>query len=62
MFDPRFKSLKVVENYVGRGDYIHLAIECDANVVIHLLMIMFKGESMVKYANEGYFFLGGKYP
>ncbi len=47
---------------MGRGDYIHLATKCDVNVVIHLLMIMFKGESMVNYANERYFFLGGKYP
>ncbi len=61
MLDPRFKSLKVVENYVGRGDYIHLVAKCDVNVVFLLLMIVFKGESRVKYANEG-FFLGGKYP
>ncbi len=47
---------------MGRGDYIHLATKCDVNVVIHLLMIMFKGESMVNYANERYFFFGGKYP
>jgi hypothetical protein len=24
MFDFHFKSLQVVENYVGHGDYIHL--------------------------------------
>jgi hypothetical protein len=36
MLDPRFKSLKVVENYVGCGDYIHVVAECDVNVVIPL--------------------------
>jgi hypothetical protein len=34
MFNPRFKSLKVVENYVGRGACIHLASAYDANEVI----------------------------
>jgi hypothetical protein len=42
MFNPRFKSLKVVENYVGRGACIHLASEYDANEVIPFLMIMFE--------------------
>ncbi len=42
MFDPRFKSLKVVENYVGRGVYIRLVVEYYVNVVIPLLMIMFE--------------------
>jgi len=42
MFDPRFKSLRVVENYLGRGAYIYLIAEYDANVVIPLLMIMFE--------------------
>jgi hypothetical protein len=27
MLDPRFKSLKVVEKYVGRGTCIHLVVE-----------------------------------
>jgi hypothetical protein len=27
MFDHRFKSLKVVENYVGRGACIRLVVE-----------------------------------
>ncbi len=27
MLDPRFKSLKVVENYVGRGACICLVVE-----------------------------------
>jgi len=41
MFDPRFKSLWVLENYVGRGDVIHLVIEYDAKVVILLMMTIF---------------------
>ncbi len=42
MLDPRFKSLRVVENYVGRGACIHLIAEYDANAVIPLLMTMFE--------------------
>ncbi len=42
MLDPRFKSLRVVENYVGHGACIHLATKYDANVVIPLLMTMFE--------------------
>jgi len=42
ILDPRFKSLKVVENYVGCGAYIRLVVEYDVNVVILLLMIMFE--------------------
>jgi hypothetical protein len=42
MFDPRFKSLRVLENYVGHGACICLAAEHDANEVIPLLMIMFE--------------------
>ncbi len=42
MLDPRFKSLRVVENYVGRRAYICLVVEYDANVVVRLLMIVFK--------------------
>jgi hypothetical protein len=42
MFDPWFKSLKVVENYVGRGACICLATEYDPNVIILLLMIVFE--------------------
>jgi hypothetical protein len=41
MLDPRFKSLRVVENYVGCGACIHLIAEYDANEVIPLLMTMF---------------------
>ncbi len=41
MFDPHFKSLWVLENYVGRGNVIHLVIEYDAKVVISLMMIIF---------------------
>jgi hypothetical protein len=42
MLDPRFKSLRVVENYVGCGTCIHLTPKYDANVIILLLMTMFK--------------------
>jgi hypothetical protein len=42
MLDPRFKSLRVVENYVGCGACIHFAIEYDANAVIPLLTIVFE--------------------
>jgi hypothetical protein len=42
MFDPRFKSLKVVENYVGCDTCICLIAEYDANLIILLLMTMFK--------------------
>ncbi len=41
MFDPRFKSLQVLKNYVGWGNVICLVIEYDAKVVIPLLMIIF---------------------
>jgi len=42
MLDPRFKSLRVVENYVGHGNCICLIVEYDANVIIPLLMTMFE--------------------
>ncbi len=42
MLDPRFKSLKVVENYVGRGACICLVTKYDVNIIIPLLMIMFE--------------------
>jgi hypothetical protein len=41
MLDPRFKFLWALENYVGWGNVIYLAIKYDAKVVIHLLMIIF---------------------
>ncbi len=41
-FTPRFKSLKVVKNYVGCGACICLVTEYDANIVILLLMTMFE--------------------
>ncbi len=41
MFDPWFKSLQLLENYVGWGNVICLVIEYDAKVVIILLMIIF---------------------
>jgi hypothetical protein len=42
VLDPRFKSLKVVENYVGRGACIWLVTEYDVNVIIPLLMTVFE--------------------
>ncbi len=42
MLDPRFKYLKVVENYVGHGACICLATKYDANAIILLLMTMFE--------------------
>ncbi len=39
MLDPRFKSLQVVENYVGCKDYIFRTSKFDANVIIPLMMI-----------------------
>ncbi len=41
MFDPCFKSLWVLKNYVGRGNVIHLVIEYDAKVIIPLMIIIF---------------------
>jgi hypothetical protein len=41
MLDLHFKSLRGVENYVGCEDYIYLADEFDANVIIPLLMLVF---------------------
>jgi hypothetical protein len=41
VFDPCFKSLWVLENYVGMGNVICLVIEYDAKVVIPLMMIIF---------------------
>jgi hypothetical protein len=37
MFDPRYKSLQVVENYVGCGNAIHLAREYDMKVNFEML-------------------------
>jgi hypothetical protein len=42
MLDPRFKSLKVVENYVGCGACIRFSTEYDANAIILLVMTMFE--------------------
>jgi hypothetical protein len=42
MFDPCFKSFKVVENYVGYGVCIRLTLEYDANAIIPFLMIVFE--------------------
>jgi hypothetical protein len=42
MLDPHFKSLRVVENYVGCKDYVFLTSKFDANVIIPLLMMIFE--------------------
>jgi hypothetical protein len=42
MLDPHFKCLQGVENYVGCEDYIHLAYEFDANVILPFLMLVFE--------------------
>ncbi len=42
MFDPKFKSVRAVENYMGHGACICLVVEYDFNVVIPLLMTMFE--------------------
>jgi len=42
MLDPCYKSLEVVDNYVGHGNAIHLACEYDMKEVISLLMTIFE--------------------
>jgi len=42
MLDPHFKCLRGVENNVGCEDYIRLAYEFDANVIIPLLILVFE--------------------
>jgi hypothetical protein len=42
MFDPCFKFLQLVKNYLEHEDCIHLAFEYDANAVIPLLMTIFE--------------------
>jgi hypothetical protein len=42
MLDPHLKCLWGVENYVGCEDYIRLAYEFDANVIIPILMLVFE--------------------
>jgi hypothetical protein len=39
MLDPHFKSLRVVESFVGHGNVIHLTTKYDVKKVILLLMI-----------------------
>jgi hypothetical protein len=41
MLDPCFKSLQIVENYVGFGATIRLASKYDSKIVIPLLMACF---------------------
>ncbi len=40
MLDPHFKSLQVVESFVGYDNVIHLTIEYDVKKVIPLSMII----------------------
>ncbi len=42
MIGPRFKSLKVVENYVGHGACIHLVGKYDVNAIFPFLVIVFE--------------------
>jgi hypothetical protein len=42
MLDPRFKSLRVVDNYVEHEACICLVVEYDANIIIPLLTIVFE--------------------
>jgi hypothetical protein len=42
MLDPHYKSLWVVENYVGRGDAICFPSKYDMKEVIPLLMTIFE--------------------
>jgi hypothetical protein len=42
MLDPRYKSLLVVENYMGHGNAICLAFKYDMKENIPLLMTIFK--------------------
>ncbi len=42
MLDPCYKSLWVVENYVGCGNAIHLACEYDMKKIISFMMIIFE--------------------
>jgi hypothetical protein len=50
MLDPRFKSLRVVENYVGLGAYIRLVTKYVANVVIPFLMTVFEVLNLIVQA------------
>jgi hypothetical protein len=43
MLDPLYKSLQVVENYVGHGNAIRLALKYDMKEVNPLLMTFLKG-------------------
>jgi hypothetical protein len=42
MLDPHFKSLHIVDDLLGHGNAIRLAIEYDAKIVIPLLMVCFE--------------------
>jgi hypothetical protein len=41
MLDPHFKSLRIMENYVGHGETICLASKYDVKIIIPLLMTCF---------------------
>ncbi len=42
ILDPHYKSLRIIENYVGQGNTICLACEYDMKEVISLLMTIFE--------------------
>jgi len=42
ILDPRFKSLRIVDNLLGCGNAIQLATKYDARIVIPLLMVCFE--------------------
>jgi hypothetical protein len=42
MLDLHFKSLRIVENLLGRGNAIRLATEYDAIIPMPLLMVCFE--------------------
>jgi len=42
MLDPRFKSLMCCGKFVGMWECLRLAIEYDARIVIHFLMVCFE--------------------
>jgi len=42
MLDPHFKSLHIVEDLLGHGNAIRLAIKYDAKIVIPFLMVCFE--------------------
>ncbi len=50
MLDHMFKSLRVIENYVGCGTCVCLVADYDVNAVIPLLMIVFEVLNLIVQA------------